>query len=134
MESLKMVLRETGMIALGEVICVAVMIAVFALLGAFNASVLWGGIIGAIVAVLNFLLMAINASTAADKAVAQDVKGGAALMKTSYVTRMLVIFVVLAACVKGGLCNPLACVLPLVFVRPILMVAEFFRKSGEKKA
>ena len=43
------------------------------------------------------------------------------------------IFVVLAACVKGLGANPIACVLPVVFVRPIITVAEFFGKSGEKK-
>ena len=82
---------------------------------------------------LNFFFMAVNASVAADRAVRQDVKGGTALMKTSYVVRMVVIFVVLAACVKGGIANPIACVLPLVFVRFIITAAEFFRKSGEEK-
>lgn len=128
-----MVYRETGIIAAGEAICVALMFAVFALLGAFDTSVLWGGMIGALVAVLNFFFMAVNASVAADRAVRQDVKGGTALMKTSYVVRMVVIFVVLAACVKGGIANPIACVLPLVFVRFIITAAEFFRKSGEEK-
>lgn len=133
MENRKWVYRETGMIAIGEAFCVALMMAVFALLGAFDASVLWGGIIGALVAVLNFFLMAVNANVAADKAVQQDVKGGSAMMKTSYVARMVMIFVVLAACVKGLGANPIACVLPVVFVRPIITVAEFFGKSGEKK-
>lgn len=131
MESQKMIYRETGIILLGEAICTAVMLAVFALFGAFDATVLWGGVIGAVVAVLNFFFMAVNASIAADRAVKQDVKGGTSLMKSSYVVRMIVIFVVLAACVKGGIANPLACVLPLVFVRPVITVAEFFRKSGE---
>ena len=60
-----MVYRETGIIAAGEAICVALMFAVFALLGAFDTSVLWGGMIGALVAVLNFFFMAVNASVAA---------------------------------------------------------------------
>ena len=55
-------------------------------------------------------------------------------MKGSYAVRMLVIFVILFALVKSGLCNPIASVLPLVFVQPIITVAEFFRKSGEKEA
>ena len=78
--------------------------------------------------------MAVSASLAADKAVGQDVKGGSALMKGSYMVRLLVMFLILFACVKSGLCNAFASVIPLFFVRPIITVAEFFRKSGEEKA
>ena len=134
MDSRKFVYRESGIIALGEVICLAVMLAIFAMLGYFDSSVLLGGIIGTLLAVLNFFFMAVSATLASDKAQEQDVKGGAALMKGSYALRMLVIFVILFALVKSGLCNPIASVLPLVFVQPIITVAEFFRKSGEKEA
>lgn len=128
MDSRKVVYHETGIIAIGEVICVAAMLAVFALLGYFSSQVLLGGIIGGILTILNFFLMAMNASMAADKAANQDVKGGKKQIKMSYTLRMLLIFVILFACVKSGLCNALASVLPLVFVRPIITVAEFFRK------
>ena len=134
MDSRKLVYRESGIIALGEAICLAVMLAIFAMLGYFDSSVLLGGILGTLLAVLNFFFMAVSATLASDKAQEQDVKGGAALMKGSYALRMLVIFVILFALVKSGLCNPIASVLPLVFVQPIITVAEFFRKSGEKEA
>ena len=134
MDSRKIVYRETGVIAIGVVICSAVMLAVFALLGRFDTSVLLGGIIGSLMAIVNFFLMAMNASMAADKAVKQDVKGGRALVQVSYLVRLAVIFLILLACVKSGLCNAIASVLPMVFVRPVITVAEFFRKSGEGKA
>lgn len=128
MESRKIVFHETGIIAIGEVICLALMLAVYALLGRFSREVLLGGIIGALLAVLNFFFMAMGASMAADKAVNQDVKGGQKQIKLSYFIRMIAIFVILFACVKSGLCNALASVLPLLFVRPVITVAEFFRK------
>ena len=131
MDSRKIVFQETAIVALGQVLCTGAMIGIFALLGYFEWKVLWGGIIGAALACANFFGMAVVASLAADKAAAQDVKGGGALMKGSYMLRLLVIFLILFACVKSGLCNALASVLPLVFVRPIITVAEFFRKSGE---
>ena len=134
MDSRKFVYRETGIVALGVVIGAAVMVAVYALLGYYDRSVLLGAVIGSLMAILNFFFMAMNASQAADKAVRQDVKGGTALMKGSYMVRLLVIFLILFACVKSGLCNALASVLPMVFVRPVITVAEFFRKSGEEKA
>ena len=134
MDSRKFVLKETAIITLGQAICVAVMIGVFALLGHFNRSVLIGGIAGGILATLNFLFMAIGASRAADKAQEQNVKGGQALIQASYMVRLVVLFIILFALVKSGLCNVITAVLPLAFTRPILTIAEFFRKSGEVKA
>ena len=134
MDSRKFVLKETGIIALGQAICVAVMIGVFVLLGYYDRSVLIGGIAGGVLAVLNFFFMAIGASLAADKAQNQNVKGGQAMIQASYMVRLVVLFVLLFALVKSGLCNVITAVLPLAFTRPILTIAEFFRKSGEEKA
>lgn len=130
MDSRKIVLNETRIILIGEIICVAIMLAVYALLGYFDRTVLLGGIVGGILAVLNFFFMAMNASLAMDKAAQQDVKSGKKQIKLSYTMRMAAIFVVLFAFVKSGLCDALASVLPLVFVRPVITVAEFFRKRG----
>ena len=68
MDSRKLVYRESSIIALGEAICLAVMLAIFAMLGYFDSSVLLGGIIGTLLAVLNFFFMAVSATLAADKA------------------------------------------------------------------
>jgi len=129
MEARKVVLHETGIVAAGVLICLAVMYGAFALAGYFDVKVLVGGIVGAFIAILNFFFMAVSASNAMDKAAEQDVKAGKAMLKMSRVTRMLIMFVTLAVFVKSGIANPLACVLPLVFVRPVLTVAEFFRKK-----
>ena len=134
MESRKFVYRETALVAIGQAICVAVMIGIFALLGHFDMTVLWGGIAGGILAVLNFFFMAVGATLAADKAEEQNVKGGQATIQISYIVRMVLLFVILFALVKSGLCNVIAAVLPLVFTRPILSIGEFFRKSGDMKA
>ena len=134
MDSRKYVLKETGIVAIGQALCVGVMIGIFALLGKFDTSVWLGGIAGGLLAVANFFFMAVSASVAADKAVAQDVKGGQLTMRLSYMARLAVIFIILFALVKSGLCNVIAAVLPLAFTRPVLFVAEFFRKSGEDKA
>lgn len=126
------ILRQIGIIAIGQLICVGAMIGIFALLGHFDITVVIGGIVGAVLSLGNFFFMAISADMAADKAANQDVKGGQAAIKSSFLLRLVVIFVVLAVFAKSGIANPLAMVLPLVFVRPILTVAEFFRKTGDK--
>lgn len=130
MDSRKFVLKQTAIIALGQALCVGAMVGIFALLGQFDTSVLWGGIVGGGIAVLNFFAMAVGAMAASDKAVEQDVKGGQATVRLSMIARLAVIAIVLIAFAKSGLCNVLAMVLPLAFTRPILTFAEFFGKAG----
>lgn len=131
MDSRKLVLVQTGIVAAGQVICTAVMIGAFALLKKFDSTVLLGGIVGALVAVGNFFAMALTAMIAADKAEKQDIKGGKATMKASMTGRLLVMGVILVIFAKSGYCNVLAMLVPQVFTRPILTVWEFFRKAGE---
>lgn len=134
MDMRKYILRQTGIVALGEAVGVAAMVGIFALLGYFDKTVLLGGIVGGVVAVGNFFAMAIGVSLAADKAEKQNVKGGQATVKGSYLLRMLVMAVVLFAFAKSGLCNVIALVVPLVFVRFTLTVAEFFKgKPGDRE-
>ena len=96
MDGRKELLQQTGIVALGEALGVAAMIGIFALLGAFDMRVLWGGLVGGLVAVANFFVMAIGVNIAADKAKNQDVKGGQAAIKGSYALRMALMIVVLA--------------------------------------
>lgn len=129
MDSRRLVLSETRIVLLGEVIGVAAMLGVFALLGRFDMSVLLGGLIGGLLSVANFFFMAANAVMAGDRAAGQDMKGGRKLIRLSYTVRVIVIFALLFAVVKSGVGNVFASVLPLLFVRPIITIAEFFRKK-----
>ena len=129
-DSRKLVLKETAIVALGEAICVALMCGVYALLGKFGLSVVLGGLVGFLVATGNFFFLAVIATLAADRAENQDVEGGQKLMKSSYPIRLLVLAGLLILCAKSGYFDVLALALPLLFVRPVLTVAEFFRKKG----
>lgn len=133
MDSRKFVLKQTAIVAIGQAICVAAMIGIFALLGQFNMAVLWGGLVGGALSVLNFFLMAVGAMRAADKAEQQDVKGGQATIRNSMLLRLALMAVVLAAFSISGICNVLAMVLPLAFTRPILTLMDFFGKAGGDK-
>lgn len=134
MSSHQYVFKETGIVLLGVSILSALMVGVFALVGYYDTTVLLGAAVGAALAVLNFFAMALGTSLAADKAEKQDVKGGQALVQMSYIGRMVILFIVLIVCAKSGLFHPLAMVIPLVFVRPVLSVAEIFKKKGDKAA
>ena len=134
MNSKQFALRETLPVLIGEAVLTGVMIGVFALLGKYDLTVLWGGIVGAAVATANFFLMALGTGLAADKAQQQDAKSGQALIHMSYLGRMIGLFIILAICAKSGLCNVLTLVIPLVFVRPILTIREIFKKKGDNEA
>lgn len=134
MDPRKIVFQETGIVALGVGLGTAVMVGVFALMGLLDLSVVLGALVGAVLAVLNFFVMAICASLAADKAAAQDVRGAKALLSWSQTGRYVVLALLLYACGVSGYFNIFALALPLIFVRPTITIAEFFRKPGEKKS
>jgi hypothetical protein len=133
MNSKNTAFQETRTILLGQILCTAAMIAVFAVLGYYQFSVLLGGIAGALIATANYFFMSFFANRAADKAEAQDVAGGQKLIQLSYMGRMLGMFLSLIILAKSGFCHPLSLVLPLAFTRPILTIAEIFNKKGENK-
>lgn len=134
MDSRKELYRQTLTVALGVALCAAVMVGVFALLGYFDMSVVWGAAVGSLIAIGNFFIMGMTTTLAAEKAANQDVKGGQALIQMSYIGRMALLLVILVVCGKSGLFNLIALVLPLVFVRPVLTAAEFFQKKGDNEA
>lgn len=132
MNSRTFILQETLFLLLGEALCSAIIVGIYALIGALTPAVIWGVLVGTVLSTANFFMLGVSADAAASKAQEQDVKGGKTLMRLSYQLRLIVLFVILFAFAKSGLCSPLAMVLPLVLFRPILMVIEFLRKPGEK--
>ena len=131
MNSRTFMLRETFFLLLGELLCSAAVVGIYALLGKLEPGVIWGVLIGTILGVGNFFMLGVSADAAASKAQEQDVKGGKGMVKSSYAIRTIVMFVVLALCAKSGHCNVIALAVPLLVVQPTLLVAEFFRKKGE---
>jgi len=130
MDSRKIVYKETAIIAAGELILSTAMVAVFALLGYFKMNVLWGALTGCLVMIANYFFMAVTVSLAADRAEQGDPKGAQNMIQLSSIVRLAVMGVVLVIGIKLG-ANVIALVLPLAFARPILLLAEFFRKKGD---
>ena len=130
MDSRKIVFQETGIIAVGDLICCAIMIGAFYALGYFQMSVLWSALGGWAITVANYFFMAVTVSLAADKAANGDVQTGQKMVQVSSVVRLVAMAAVLFFAIKLG-ANVLALALPLIFERPVLMLAEFFRKKGD---
>ena len=123
--------KQIGIVALAEVLCVAALIGIFALLGQLDYTVVLGGLVGGLVATLNFFFMVVGLTAAADRAQNQDAKGGKGLVRGSYFVRLAGMFVVLFACAKSGHFHVITLAVPLLFVRPALTVAEFLNRKGE---
>ncbi len=86
--------KETGYMALGSLICTAVVALVFVLLGKFDVTVALGCLVGYVLTVGNFFVM----SNTLTKAISTGDEVTAKLkMKQSYVTRSVVMLVVMGA-------------------------------------
>ncbi len=128
MDSRKIVLKDTVIVAGGELLCSAVMVGIFAAVGYFSMTVLLSALAGSIVITLNYFFMAVTVSLAADRAKAGEVDKAKKMVQLSSTVRLVCMGVILFAGIKLG-ANVIALALPLVFLRPILMLAEFFRKK-----
>ena len=129
MDHRRIVLKETFAVAVGELVCSALMVGVFAALGYFQMNVLWGALAGSIVMIANYFFMAITVNLAADRAEKGEVTQAKKMVQLSSTVRLVVMGVALVVGIKLG-ANVIALALPLAFLRPILMVTEFFRKKG----
>lgn len=130
MDSRKIVLQETALITIGEVVCCGIMVGVFAALGSFQWNVLWGALAGLGITVANYFFMAMVASLAADRAEKGETNQAMKMIRLSMVVRLACLGLAVFVGYKLG-ANLIALALPLLFVRPVLLVKEFFRKKGD---
>ena len=134
MDNRKYVLSQVLIVLIGELALSALMVGIFAILGYWDLSVVLGAVAGAVIATLNHLVLVLGVMAAASKAEKQDVKGGQMLVQMSYMGRLIGLFLVLVLCAKSGIFNLIALVIPLVFTRPVLTIAEHFNKKGGNEA
>ena len=130
MESRKEIYKELAVIALGEVLLSAIMVAIFAALGYFAWNVLWGAVVGCFIMILNHFFLAVTVTLAADRAKNGNAKQAQNMISLSGTVRLLAMGAAAVVAIKLG-CNVIAVLLPLLFIRPILMLAEFFGKKGD---
>ena len=115
------VLRQVGGLAVALLVCIAVMLAVYALLGR---------VFGWILAVGNFLSLSITVSNALDRAANGGSPQKAQLeIQTSSVVRPLVLALIYIVLFRAKVCDPVAALLPLLFAQVAIKVLEFFRND-----
>lgn len=107
------VMRETRYIAAITIILSVIMESVFLIIGLWNYRVLLGNILGGTIAVVNFLLMGITVQ----KAVQNDEKDAATLMKLSQTLRNMMLLIAAVLAIVLPFINPVAAIIPLFFPR-----------------
>lgn len=124
------VAKETRYIAGITIILSILMEAVFLIIDMWSYKVLIGNILGAGVAVANFLLMGITVQNAVQK----DEKDAATLMKVSQMLRNLMLLITALLAFLLPFINPAAAIIPLFFPRiAILLIPVRDRKISNGK-
>ncbi len=113
--------RETLHIAVGVLVFSGIMNAVFALLGKWDLTVLWGSLLGGGFAVLNFFLLALSVQKLAAET---DEKKGRAWMQMSYSSRMLATVIVGIIGVNVPCFHWVAVLIPLLFPRITILAMQ----------
>lgn len=127
------IFEQTGRLAVAVALCIAAMLAVYALAGRFDNAVLIGALVGFVLAMGNFLSLSITVSNALDRAA----KGGSPQkaqleIQTSSVVRPVVLVIIYILLFRAKLCDPVAAILPLLFAQVCIKLIEFFRKEPTK--
>ena len=146
--------KETGILALGELIVSLIAFGGFAiaslLLEVNFLSVILGLLLGSVVTVLNFFCLSFSVNRSVDKYLALRGNGemtdeeAAAFtakhsmeiqnaIKVSFIVRTVSMLVALvAAFLLMNVFNPIATVIPLLMYRPVLTIGELFRSKLNK--
>ncbi len=138
MKPQKAIVKETRNIALGTLILVILMDLIYAIVGHFSLSVLWGGLYSGTVAVLNFFALGMTVQHALGGIQSEDEtkeKNARSKISLSYSVRMLLVFALAVVAIAVLNLDPLASLLPLLFPRITIAVMNFWnrRSSGGRE-
>ena len=102
------------------------MILFFVILGFFDFTVILGGLLGGLVAFLNFFFLAL----AVEKAVREG-ENPKAVVASSYALRMVFIAAMIVLAIKSPYFNYIAMVIPLIFPRIAIMFNNLIMKRAK---
>ena len=132
MQKHREILRQVCRLMVALAVCVAIMLGVYALLGAYTSSVVVGAILGFVLAVGNFVSLSITVSNAMDRAARdKDPQRAQLSIQASGVIRLLVLAAIYILLFRAKVCDPVAALLPLLMAQAVLKLVEFFRKDDE---
>ena len=125
--------RETARVAAGVFALVAVMLAVYAVIGKFSVPALLGGVYTGLLTVVNFFIMGMTVQgitdRAAEKARTEQEIAELTLemknrMKLSYNLRMIALFALMVVGISVFKFDPIATILPILFPTLVIRVLQ----------
>lgn len=126
------ILHQVTRLTIAMIICVGIMLGIYALLGIFTRSVLVGAVVGLLLSIGNFVSLSITVSNALDRAARDNDPQRVQLsIQTSSVIRLLVLAAIYILLFRAKLCDPIAALLPLLLAQGVLKLVEFFRNDKE---
>lgn len=137
------VLTQTGRVALGVMGMVAVMLAVYAVIGRLKPAVIFGAVYSGVLGIANFFVMGLVVQSIADRMaerqrteeeiaeLSQQMKNR---MRLSYNVRMIGLFILLALGIAVLHFDPLASILAALFPSVIIRILQIAEARKAKAA
>lgn len=115
------IVKETKRIAVGTVIMLVVMLAVYAVLGKFTIGVLLGGLLGSAYAIFNFFMLGMTLQKAASMT---DQQMAHMKVRSSYSTRMIGMLVLAVVAFALPFVEGIPCLIALLFPRATIFALQ----------
>ena len=115
------IVKETKRIAVGTVIRLVVMLAVYAVLGKFTVGVLLGGLLGSAYAIFNFFMLGMTLQKAASMT---DQQMAHMKVRSSYSTRMIGMLILAVVAFALPFVEGIPCLIALLFPRATIFVLQ----------
>lgn len=115
------IVKETKRIAVGTVIMLVVMLAVYAVLGKFTVGVLLGGLLGSAYAIFNFFMLGMTLQKAASMT---DQQMAHMKVRSSYSTRMIGMLVLAVVAFALPFIEGIPCLIALLFPRTTIFALQ----------
>lgn len=115
------IVKETKRIAVGTVIMLIVMLAVYAVLGKFTVGVLLGGLLGSVYAIFNFFMLGMTLQKAASMT---DQQMAHMKVRSSYSTRMIGMLVLAVVAFALPFVEGIPCLIALLFPRATIFALQ----------
>ena len=121
------IVKETIRITLGCLLLSLIMILIYLLIGKFSSAVILGALVGSLIAILNFLALGISLQKTVTKS-EENIKN---MVRVSYSSRMIIMFILLAVCLYSGRFNSISLMLPLIFPRITIIIFNILPKKDK---
>lgn len=115
------IVKETKRIAVGTVIMLIVMLAVYAVLGKFTIGVLLGGLLGSAYAIFNFFMLGMTLQKAASMT---DQQMAHMKVRSSYSTRMIGMLILAVVAFALPFVEGIPCLIALLFPRATIFALQ----------